>query len=369
MPRKLIICCDGTANELKSDPTNVLKLALAATKDESQSVYYHPGLGTRAPAGLFTRIGRWVARVAGKGFGYGLKADIADVYTFLMDEYRVGDEIHIFGFSRGAYTARALVALLWQYGLMARGNHATVPYAIDLLWSCHGLSPGDLLSKCFKRADDFRATLSVAPCRIHFLGVWDTVSSVGWVANPLSLPFTHKLPGVSIVRHAVSIDERRAFFRTNLMQLDPARDAQEVWFPGVHCDVGGGYPESQSQLAKVALEWMIEQAREAGMAFDEARLADVLGRGADPYVTPDPTARMHNSLLPFWWLAEFVPKRHWNNQNETWEWRFNLFRRRHMGDNPVVHDSAWARGTAYLKRLPAGAIRWRDAASTRPTVG
>jgi len=358
MARNLIICCDGTANEFKTDPTNVLKFAFAAAKGDNQTVYYHPGLGTRAPAGLFTSVGRWIARLAGKAFGYGLKADIADVYTFVMDQYRAGDQIYIFGFSRGAYTARALVALIWQYGLIGQSNGATVPYAIDLLWSCHGLSAGELLSKCFRRADTFRQTLSVGPCPIRFLGVWDTVSSVGWVANPLSLPFTHKLPGVSVIRHAVAIDERRAFFRTNLVEQGPGRDIQEVWFPGVHCDVGGGYPEGESQLAKVALQWMIEEAQAAGMEFDSTRMADVLGNGTDPYVRPDPSARMHNSLLPFWWIAEFIPKRRWNSQTANWEWRLNFFRRRKMGDTPIVHDGAWARGDSYVKRLPPQSVRW-----------
>ena len=151
-----------------------------------------------------------------------------------MNHYRTGDRLYIFGFSRGAYTARAVTALLHGYGLLGPGNDALVPYAIRLLWRANKAKSDAARADYFSLAAEFKASLSVADCPPHFLGVWDTVSSVGWIGNPLSLPYTHALPGVAIVRHAVSIDEHRAFFRTNMIALDPLRDMQEVWFPGVH---------------------------------------------------------------------------------------------------------------------------------------
>jgi uncharacterized protein (DUF2235 family) len=187
--------------------------------------------------------------------------------------------------------------------------------------------------------------------------VWDTVSSVGWVGNPLALPDTASLPGVQTIRHAVSIDERRAFFRTNLVVRDPKRDIQEVWFPGDHCDVGGGHPESQSALSKLTLKWMIEEAAKAKMRFDPARVDEVLGKTSPKYVAPDPKARAHDALWPIWWLAEFVPKKHWDRVTGKTQVRPNLFRHRHFSAAPVIDDSAWVRGNDYVRRLPKDAVR------------
>ena len=356
--RNLVICCDGTANEFRDNRTNVLKLAYAAVKDaDRQLLYYHPGVGTMAPPGLFTGIGKWLARLAGKTFGLGLKADIRDVYTFIMNHYRPGDRLYIFGFSRGAYTARAVVALIHAYGLIGPGNDALVPYAIRLLWTYDLARTKKQRSAAFRLSAEFKKTLSSVRCEPHFLGLWDTVSSVGWIANPLSLPYTRRLPGVRTVRHAVAIDERRAFFRTNLVELKSGRDVQEVWFPGVHCDVGGGYRESESGLSKLSLKWMIGEARGAGLQFDDDRVDRILGLHNSAYAKPDPTARMHNSLLPLWWIAEFVPKQRWNAETNKYAWRFNLFRRRRFRPVPVVDDSAWLRGADYVRRLPPDAVR------------
>ena len=357
MPRNLIICCDGTANEFERDRTNVLKLAYAADKDStSQILFYHPGVGTMAPPGVFTRFGQKIVQLAGLAFGYGLKSDIRDAYTFIIDHYQPGDTVFIFGFSRGAYTARAVIALVAQYGLLSPGNAGLVPYAIRLLWKFHR-SEGAAKNECFQLAADFKKTLSIGDCHIRFAGIWDTVSSVGWIANPLSLPNTQRLPGVDVIRHAVSIDERRAFFRTNLVAPDASRDIQEVWFPGDHCDVGGGHPEAVSGQSKFTLKWIIDEAEIAGMRFDAGRVKDVLGGGAGEYVPPDPTTPLHNQMWPYWWPAEFVFKKHWDMATGKTRWRPNLFRRRHFSPRPVIDDSAWARGEDYTKRLPADAVK------------
>ncbi|MFL6759041.1 DUF2235 domain-containing protein [Sphingomonas sp.] len=355
--RKLVICCDGTSNQFARDRTNVLKLAFAALNDPArQLLYYHPGVGTMAPPGVFTGIGQKVIQTVGLAFGYGLKADIRDAYTFLINHYRPDDEVYIFGFSRGAYTARALVALIAEYGLLAPGSDALVPYAIRLLWSFHGASAAKKAA-AFKLAGEFKNSLSTGKCKVRFLGVWDTVSSVGWIANPLSLPNTSVLPGVDSIRHAVSIDERRAFFRTNLVKADSARDIQEVWFVGDHCDIGGGHPELVSGLSKIPLNWMISEAKKAGMAFDDARIGTILGQTSGDYAKPDPNAPMHDAMWPIWWLAEFTPKKHWDHVTGRTQFRANLFRRRHFSSAPVIDDSAWERANDYAKRLPKDAVR------------
>jgi uncharacterized protein (DUF2235 family) len=112
-------------------------------------------------------------------------------------------------------------------------------------------------SRYFNLAADFKSTFATRVCKPWFVGVWDTVSSIGWYENPLQLPFTGDNPDIEIGRHAIAIDERRAFFRTNLWipknppPVHPG-DLKQVWFPGVHGDVGGGYPEPESGLSKIA---------------------------------------------------------------------------------------------------------------------
>ena len=134
-----------------------------------------------------------------------------------------------------------------MYGLLPAGNTAFVPHAVRMLT---GVNSRDKLvgDEAFDLASRFRDTFDPARrCGLHFVGVWDTVSSVGWVENPLHLPYTANNPSILHGRHAVPIDERRAFFRTNLWwptgtKKSGPKDMKQVWFPGVHCDVGGGYP-------------------------------------------------------------------------------------------------------------------------------
>jgi uncharacterized protein (DUF2235 family) len=127
--------------------------------------------------------------------------------------------VFFFGFSRGAYTVRSLASLLHMYGLVSRGNEPLVPYAIRMLVAIqHAKGEGDREQRrrYFQLAKDFQETFSRAPCKPWFVGVWDTVSSVGWIENQLRLPFVADNPGIQIGRHAIAIDERRTFFRTNL---------------------------------------------------------------------------------------------------------------------------------------------------------
>jgi uncharacterized protein (DUF2235 family) len=283
--------------------------------------------------------------------------------------------LFIFGFSRGAYTARVLAALLHLYGLVGKGNDGFAPYIVRMLWVIHGLqrrqrpgAPGDpRIGAYFALARDFKASYAVAPCRPHFVGVWDTVSSVGWIGHPLSLPYTRDNPDIAIGRHAVSIDERRAFFRPNLWAPAPPpatsgpADLKQVWFPGVHCDVGGGYAEADSGLSKYALEWMIGEATAAGLLADPERVELVLGRRGEGYAVAHPGACLHESLRGFWKLAEYVPKRHWDAATRTEGWRINAFRRRSWPPRPVVHDAAWLRDGDYAACLPQDAVRLSQA--------
>ena len=367
MPKNLVLCCDGTANEFAKDRTNVIKLYSTLEHDPAvQVTYYHPGLGTMEPAGALTPLRRRFTRLLGKGLGYGLDNDIRDAYAFLMDNYERGDKVFLFGFSRGAYTVRAVASLLHMYGLLRPDNEPLIPYAIRMLTAIQR-AKGDssVIRDYFKLAEEFKAVMSRTDCNPWFVGVWDTVSSVGWIENPLKLPFVADNPDIEIGRHAIAIDERRAFFRTHLWRpgADPKKahgpkDLLQVWFPGVHCDVGGGYPEAESGLSKFALEWMLDEAEKFGLRIDKPRKDEVLGRTGTAYAKPDADAQMHESLKGAWNLAELVPKRHFNAKTRKEERRMNLYRRRTIPPGSLVHSSAFVRdGGNYAKRLPADAQR------------
>jgi uncharacterized protein (DUF2235 family) len=353
MPRNLVLCCDGTSNQFSKARTSVIKLFHALDKDPArQAVYYHPGIGTRAPTGVGPGPGTWVTKPAGLAFGYGLQDDIVDAYRFLMNTYQPGDQLFIFGFSRGAYTARVIAAMVHMYGLAAAGNDALVPFAVRMMWAISKLTDEKARDDYFRLAEDFKATISSRDCPTRFLGVWDTVNSVGWIGSPLTLPFTRDNPDIATIRHAKAIDERRGFFRVNWFTDHP--DLKEVWFPGTHCDVGGGFPEADSGISKYPLEWMAMEAKAAGLLLDPKRLSDVLGDTDPRYAKASPTATLHLSMGLLWGLTEVVPRKHWNWKTAKWEWRANLFRRRTLPDAPAVHRVAWDI-PGYT--VPAGAIQ------------
>lgn len=329
--RNLVICCDGTDNEFGETNTNVVRLlSLALKKDDQQVVFYEPGLGTFPAAGAITPLQKWLTKKMGSAFGYGLERNMAVCYEFLVENYRPGDRIYLFGFSRGAYTVRALAALIHVCGLMHTKNHNLVPYAIQLFRSeatsakkkndelerRTGKKQGLKLPVC----DEFKRVFSQTP-EIHFIGVWDTVSSVGSIFDPYNLPYTRWNPSVKTVRHAVSIDEMRKFFRTNLWATSShqATDVKQVWFAGVHADIGGGYIEMESDLAKISLQWMLDEAQTAGLEIDASQIENVFPAQDNTELSkPDPCGKMHNELDKlFWKIMQCVPRRYWIREEDT----------------------------------------------------
>lgn len=265
-----------------------------------------------------------------------------------------------------------------MYGVIRKGNDALVPYAIRMLnaaprrigisslrsdGAISSLKPNVVTElghkgSVFALADDFKATFSRADCKPWFVGVWDTVSSVGWIENPLRLPYTADNPDIEIGRHAIAIDERRAFFRTNLWRLNNSppvsgpKDLKQVWFVGAHSDVGGGYPEAESGLAKIALAWMIKEAEMAGLRVDPDKVKLVLGHSLDStdFTHPDADAPAHELLTGFWWLAEIIPKRHYDWSTGKWKRRLNLGRSRTIPDGSLIHEFVYRR-RGYRMRL------------------
>src|SRR5215831_6694365 len=172
MPKNVVVCCDGTANEFARDRTNVVKLFYTLVHDPSRQVaFYHPGLGTMEAAGALTTFSRKLTKLDGRAIGYGLEADIRDAYVFLMSYFQEGDRLFLFGFSRGAYTVRAVASLLHMYGLIRKGDEPLVPYAIRMQMAinrAHGRKVDQPLRALFKLADEFKAHFSGTPCKPYF---------------------------------------------------------------------------------------------------------------------------------------------------------------------------------------------------------
>jgi uncharacterized protein (DUF2235 family) len=297
---------------------------------------------------MITGLGKKTSEVLDLAFATGLEAKVQAAYRYLMNFWERDAQVFIFGFSRGAYTARVLAGMLHSLGLLSRGNDDLVPYVMRLFGSLRGRSEEPADNRYWQLSNGFRKTFGrqtgddVRHFRVHFLGLWDTVSSVGWVWDPKSYPFTASNPSAASVRHAVSIDEHRAFFRQNTLnmrRLQPGQDWQEVWFPGYHCDVGGGYRKDQGRLWLVAFDWMIREAVQHGLLIDPGRLDEV--RNHDGSVPGPPWAEPANeSLEGLWHLAEYYPKRRWDDKTDSYMYRPNLGRPRTIKPGALIHESA-----------------------------
>lgn len=313
MAKRLIVCCDGTWNFAdQPSKTNVAKVALSvrqgSTAGKEQRIYYHSGVGVQ----------QW-ERLRGGAFGAGLSRNVAAAYRFLVETYEPDDELFLFGFSRGAFTARSLVGLVRNSGILRR-EHVDRTQEAWSLYRDRIEQPNGAASTLFRRS-------YAREPGIHFIGVWDTVGALG-----IPLPDTTLLhPAVDRFNqrwafhdtelsdwvegafHALAIDEQRSAFRPTLwhQRPDAARQGQElkqVWFAGVHCDVGGGYKEAG--LSDIALLWMVDQARRYGLEFDD----DVLGsdgpkvmrptKSVDFRVAPDGSGRLHESRKGMYRLAK-----------------------------------------------------------------
>jgi uncharacterized protein (DUF2235 family) len=362
MSRILVVCCDGTANQFGTNNTNVVRLVQVLGDDPpgSQLVYYDPGIGTLAEPGLATRAGRWISEKVDLAFATGLLGKVERAYTYVADVWQPGDRVFLFGFSRGAYTARVLAALLHSIGLLPPRSQNLVPYAVRLFASLDARRGGDGDAgddPYWRLCDEFRNTFArplpgteERRFPIAFLGVWDTVSSVGWVWDPKAFPFTSRNPSVKIARHAIALDERRAFYRQNRIFPVHGQDAEERWFCGVHSDVGGGYPESEGSLWRIPFEWMVREAMDAGLTVDGKRLERRLGGEA---VRPPWQEPIHTSLRRAWWVAELWPKLPRSSRGGWRMPRFGLGRSRTVEAGAMLHRSVLERIHHQLDYRPA----------------
>jgi len=275
--KRIAIFADGTWNSPEEGtPTNVLRMARAVKPVHAgceQVAFYDWGIGTDRQ------------KLAGGLTGAGIDKNIMDCYRFVVHNYAAGDQLFFFGFSRGAYTARSLAGFIRNCGVLERKHEHRTPEAYKHYRKrTEASSPDADASRQFRK--DF-AVADITP--IEFVGVWDTVGALG-----IPLPFWGTLgakeflfhdtaPSKIIVhaRHAVSIDENRQDFGATLWSEKPDLDLKQVWFAGVHSDVGGGYEEAG--LSHCAAKWMVDEATGLGLGF-EAHLQ----------LRPDPHAKHHN---------------------------------------------------------------------------
>jgi uncharacterized protein (DUF2235 family) len=335
--KNIVICCDGTGDEFGDHNSNVVKLYGTLIVNGSQQVaYYHPGVGTMGAPTATNWISKAWSTVAGLAFGAGLLDNVGDAYRYLMDTFEDGDQIFLFGFSRGAYTARALAGVLHMFGLLHPGNAGLIPYITRMFAKRTRKANG--MTHTFQVAGGFKQTFC-RNCQLHFVGVWDTVSTVGYIWDPLKLPYTAQNPDMLVGRHAVSIDERRCYFRNNLWGAAlPHQDIKQIWFAGVHSDVGGSYDYSESGLSQITLEWMLCEAVHFGLRVDPKKADETLGRiPPPPPVAPDPKRKIHNSLTFWWWLLELLPHSSYDSLSKKVKWSIPFGSRRTIPPGSVLH--------------------------------
>ncbi len=269
--KNIILCCDGTGNEYGVNKTNVVRTCEIAVCDDSQLVYYDPGVGTGGTSLTDTKD---------QATGGGVQQNIEDGYRFLMNNYKEGDKIFIFGFSRGAFTARSLAGMLARCGLLRPYLGNLVKYASEIY-----NNDDDDLDEGFK--ETFSRT-----CPVHFVGVWDTVESLAGDASD-KFHDDRLNPEIKNAYHAVSLDEKREKFPPSLWNeknISEGQTMEQVWFAGVHSDVGGWYKEHG--LSDIALKWMLTHAETKGMNLDAEKFNMVVG---------NPLGKQHKSHTGVIW--------------------------------------------------------------------
>ncbi len=359
--RNLVICCDGTNNEVVGNQSNVLRLFRMLERSERQLTYYDAGVGTMADWTAHWRLVRLIHKRLDGGIGLSIRDHVLDAYRFLIQEYREGDAIWLFGFSRGAYSARVLAAMLKLCGLL-RPEHA---HLAEYAWAV--ATDEDRSGKASAQFGGSARINKVfgRDVRVHFVGVWDTVSAFGWIWDLLSIPHTTRNDLIDHLRHAVSLDERRIAFRPGLSVRDPeTQDVKEVWFAGAHSDVGGGYPDKESGLARITLRWMLAEAKPLGLRVNPEEEREQL-KDMGVKDQPDALGPAHDEATKvFWRILTWLPRRAWSQQQQRRRWSWpNWARLRRLPRGLLVHPSVRDRladaALKYRRKLPKDA-RWDE---------
>lgn len=296
MKKRIVICADGTwsrpeKNLTRDFPTNVLKLARAISPIGAdgvpQQVFYDWGVGS-----YYDPV---VSGITGKG----LHKNIMDDYRYIVQNYKPGDELYLFGFSRGAYTVRCLCGLINNVGIVTRPDAHLIQRAFD-----HYKNPARACKPDGEQSIAFRKRHSHPSREVKFVGVWDTVGAMGIPISFLGLfddkdEFYDTKIGrnVQVARHAMAVDERRVDFLPTVWQPREGMDLQQVWFPGAHSNVGGSYkPDTDGKvLSDIPLVWMVNAATRTGLSVEPHLGERIHG---------SPFARMHKSRRRFYRLRQ-----------------------------------------------------------------
>ena len=342
MAKNIVICCDGTDNQLTiNENTNVIHLYSCLKLDAQQVGYYSPGVGTIAPDNYKNVLLKNYYLLRDLLSAKSLHGNVLDAYVFLMNSYEEGDKIYLYGFSRGAYTVRMLSGMIEMFGLLHKGNTNHLRYILEVY------SKGD---KIFETAKSFKKRFA-KEIGIEFIGVWDTVVSMGGLIDFYkSYPYSRKLTVAKVVRHAVSIDERRKHFDFSAVNKEHP-NLKEVFFAGVHSDVGGGYPEEG--LSKICFEWMLSESREHGLILNDSEVENVLQNNP-----PDVNGIVHNSFDLKFNVFDFIPRPRYNKDGKYSKWLldFRVGPHRKIEEGSFIHASVLEKiktGNYKPKNIPA----------------
>lgn len=281
MAKNIVVLSDGTGQEGgRGHDTNVYKLFnMLEDRTDKQIVFYDQGLGTG-----------W-RKITGSISGMGISQNILECYQFIFDHYRAGDRVFLFGFSRGAATVRSLSSFIHLFGILPQSRS-------ELIKRAYRIYKIRNRARRNQKAAEFVRRHHTMWCRIRFLGVWDTVAALGIPIKSLNILldkipfFRHRFQDLSLsrsvehARHALAIDDERLTFHPVLWnkQLTDYQTMKQVWFGGMHTDVGGGYPEQN--LSDIPLIWMTSEAQQHGLR---------LYSGHKVTLSPDPDGVMHDS--------------------------------------------------------------------------
>ncbi|WP_262048161.1 DUF2235 domain-containing protein [Bradyrhizobium sp. Bra78] len=272
--KRLVIYLDGTFNTLNNN-TNVWRLKSLTAEAADQRLYYSQGVGTlRGEA------------VRGGVAGYGIDDEIIHAYTWLIENFDDGDEIFIFGFSRGAYTARSLSGLISKCGILRLG----APLSIEQLYARYRLYVAPTIRSLLGKPlaadasiEERWLTKYSQPAKIRFIGVWDTVGSMGIPITSAEAKVhkyrfldTHLRLDNEYAFHALALDEHRADFDATFWTRTvktgeagaperPIGNVEQRWFVGCHANVGGGY--ASDPLSQLPLVWLMDKAGKLGLAY------------------------------------------------------------------------------------------------------
>ncbi|KAJ7741141.1 hypothetical protein B0H16DRAFT_51389 [Mycena metata] len=310
--RNIILSFDGTSNQYGDKNTNVIELYARIIKDDTQFTYYNSGVGTYARPSRRS-IKYWkqgLDNAIDLAIAWNFEKVVIAGYRWLSNHYEPGDRIFLFGFSRGAYQIRALAAMIDKVGLILPGNEEQIPFAYELYAN---------LNRHFRKgynkeksAQFFKTTFSRENVKIHFLGAWDSVSSVG-VIRGKTLPETTMInKNICYFRHALAIDERRVKFTPEYIcggESYPEKTMagtepriKEVWFSGCHSDIGGGSRvNDRLDNAAPPVLWMGNEALRAGLKIRASNVEWKWEELED--------SRPTESLTGIWRLLEVLPFR------------------------------------------------------------